>query len=240
MKQITNNIYQISLGAVNTFIIEDTGLTLIDTGTANSANKIFAAIKKGGKNPDDIKRIILTHCHPDHAGSAAEIKKRLNIPVFAHYEDALLMEKGIGTRKPMYLSPGFINLIVYNLFIKKASDTIEAFETDELLKDNDVLPVGGGIEVIHTPGHCAGHIALLVKNEGVLIAGDICANAAGLGISTINEDTDLSIKSILKAASFNFDKAVFGHGSPLKINASKKLNTKFKNADSSGIKAVKQ
>ena len=240
MKKITNNIYQISLGAVNTFIIEDNGLTLIDTGTANSADKIFAAIIKGGKDPHDIKRIILTHCHPDHTGSAAEIKKRLNIPVFAHYVDALLIEKGIGMRKPMYLSPGFINLIVYNLFIKKAPGTLDALKADELLKDNDVIPVGGGIEVIHTPGHCAGHIALLVKNEGVLIAGDICANAAGLGISTINEDTDLSIKSILKAASFNFDKAVFGHGGPLKNDADKKLNKKFINADSSGIKAVKQ
>ena len=240
MQQISSNIYQVSLGAVNTFIIEDNGLTLIDTGNVNSADKIFAAIKKGGKDPNDIKRIILTHCHPDHSGSAAEIKRRLNIPVFAHNEDALLMEKGIGTRKPMYLSPGFINLIVYSLFIKKAPDTIEALKTDELLKDNDVIPVAGGLEVIHTPGHCAGHIALLVKNEGVLIAGDVCAHAAGLGISTINEDTDLSIKSILKAASFSFDKAVFGHGGQLKNDANKKMNKKFMNADSSGIKAVKQ
>ena len=51
MQQITNNIYQISLGGVNTFIIEDKGLTLIDTGNKNSTDKIFAAIKKVGKSP---------------------------------------------------------------------------------------------------------------------------------------------------------------------------------------------
>ena len=64
MHKIAGNIYQISLGAVNTFIIEDNGLTLVDTGNAHSADKIFAAIK-GGKNPHDINRIILTHCDPD-------------------------------------------------------------------------------------------------------------------------------------------------------------------------------
>ncbi len=68
MKQITNNIYQISLGSVNTFLIEDKGLTLIDSGNKNNADKIFLAIEKGGKTPRDIKQIILTHCHPDHAG----------------------------------------------------------------------------------------------------------------------------------------------------------------------------
>ena len=43
MQKITENIYQISLGAVNTFLIEDNGLTLIDTGNKNSTDKIFAA-----------------------------------------------------------------------------------------------------------------------------------------------------------------------------------------------------
>ncbi len=238
MKKISNTIYQISVGAVNTFIIEDNGLILIDTGTKNSTDKIFYAIKKAGKNPHDIKQLILTHCHPDHAGSAAEVKKRLNIPVWAHYEDAQLMEAGKCIRKPMYLSPGLINRLVYNLFIKNAPDTIEPVQADEFVKDNDVLPFAGGIQVIHTRGHCAGHIALLIKNEGVLIAGDICANAVGLGLSTINEHPDLSIKSILKAAAFDFDKAVFGHGSPLKNTANKKLRDKFKNADTSGMKTI--
>jgi hypothetical protein len=33
MQQITSNIYQISLGSVNTFLIDDNGLTLIDSGS---------------------------------------------------------------------------------------------------------------------------------------------------------------------------------------------------------------
>jgi glyoxylase-like metal-dependent hydrolase (beta-lactamase superfamily II) len=227
MQQITNNINQISLGSVNAFLIEDNGLTLVDTGTKGGTDKIFKDIEKGGKNPNNIKRIILTHCHPDHAGSVAEMKKRLNIPVWAHYEDSFLIEEGKATRMPMHLTPGLINWLVYNIFIKKAGSTIEAVKVDERLKDKDVLPIAGGVEVIHTPGHCAGHIALLVKSEGVLIAGDLCANVGGLGVSVVNEDRALSLASILKAAAFNFDTAVFGHGRPLKTSANTKLMKKF-------------
>ena len=103
MQQIAYNIYQISLGSVNTFLIEDNGLTLVDSGSKNSADKIFKAIVKGGKNPDNIKQVILTHCHPDHAGSAAEINDRLGIPIWAHEEDAVLIEKGVAVRMPMHL-----------------------------------------------------------------------------------------------------------------------------------------
>ena len=41
MKQITEKVYQINLGIVNVFVIEDDGLTLVDTGTKGSANRIL-------------------------------------------------------------------------------------------------------------------------------------------------------------------------------------------------------
>src|SRR5258708_5961517 len=227
MKQIIDCVYQIPLGVVNVFVVEDEGLTLIDTGFKGSADKIFAALKKGGKDPGDIRRIILTHAHSDHSGSVAEIKKRLNVPVWAHVEDAGLIEQGIAGRQPMDLSPGIINWLVYHLVIKGAGNTIEAVRVDRQLRDHEGLPIAGGIQVIHTPGHSAGHIALHVKNEGLLIAADICANGGGLGLSTVYEDTVLGVKSILKAASFDFCIALFGHGGPLVGEANRKLRKKF-------------
>ncbi len=229
MKQITSNIYQIDLGAVNAYLIEDNGLTLIDTGLKNNMDKIFSDIKKSGKNPTNIKQIILTHCHSDHAGSVAAIKKELKVPVFAHEIDAALIEKGIAHR-PTTLTPGIINWLVYNFFVKKAENKVEAVIVEEKLKDNDVLPIAGGIQVIHTPGHCAGHISLLVKSEGVLIAGDICSNIFGPDYCPVYEDRELGRKSILKAAGFSFDKAVFGHGNLLKDGANEKLKEKFSKA----------
>lgn len=230
MQQITKNIYQIKLGMVNAFLIEDNGLTLVDTGYKNSVDKIFDAIKKAGKNPNDIKQVILTHSHPDHAGSAAEIKNRLNIPVLAHAEDAKIIEQGIGGRMPFVLTPGFVNWMVFNLMIKNSDPSIEKLNIDQKLQDNDIIPVLGGLQVIHTPGHCAGHIALLVKSEGVLIAGDLCANVMGLELSVVHEDKQLGIQSIFKAAEFDFSTAVFGHGNAIKENANVKFKKAFTNA----------
>ncbi len=227
MKKIASRIYQIGLGAVNAFIIEDKGLTLVDTGYKFNMEKIFKSVSRAGKNPADIKQIILTHCHPDHAGSAAAISRALNIPVLAHMDEAPLIEEGRAGRDVMHRSPGFVNWAVYNLFIKNSPEHNEAVNVEERLADNDVLPVAGGLQVIHTPGHSAGHIALLLKDEGVLIAADICANVSGLGLSTVYEDPEMGMKSILKAAAFDFDKAVFGHGKPLPGSANIKLKERF-------------
>jgi glyoxylase-like metal-dependent hydrolase (beta-lactamase superfamily II) len=224
MKQITEKVFQISLGAVNVFIIEDNGLTLIDTGLKGSTDKIFKAIKKAGRDPHDIKRIILTHCHPDHTGSAAELKAILKVPVYAHPEDALIIEDGIGGGKAD-LTPGIINWLIYHLFIKKAGYAIPAVSIDQKLNDHDIID--GNIEVIHTPGHTSGHICLLVRDQHVLIAADICANMGGLAYSTLYEDIKEGQKSILKAAAFDFDKAVFGHGGPILKNAAGRLYNKF-------------
>ncbi|MBO0938287.1 MBL fold metallo-hydrolase [Fibrella sp. HMF5335] len=227
MQQITPSLYQISLGAVNVFVIKDNGLTLVDTGYTGSMDKIFAAIRKGGEQPEAIKQIILTHAHPDHAGSAASIKNKLGIPLLAHTQDAVLVEQGVGGRSPRILSPDIINWLIFNLFIKNISNTIEAVSVDQLLHHSEVLPLAGGLQVLHTPGHSAGHIALLLHKEGVLIAGDLCANVAGLGLSPVYEDRDLGIESILAVSELDFDKAVFGHGRLLKGQANHKLKDTF-------------
>lgn len=225
--QITPRLFQLSLGPVNAFLIDDKGLTLIDTGYKNSIRKIFRAVSKANLDPFQIKQIILTHCHPDHAGSAAAIKRKLNIPVFAHSADAPLIRTGISGRFPYERTPGAFNWMVYNLYIRRAGKTNEPVEIEEELTDNDVLPIGGGLQVIHTPGHSAGHIALLLKEEGVCITGDLCANNNGISLSTVYECTPLGIKSILKASALSFDRAVFGHGKPLFQDADKIIRKHF-------------
>ncbi|MEO7309084.1 MAG: MBL fold metallo-hydrolase [Chitinophagaceae bacterium] len=229
MQPITPHLFQITLGAVNCFIIDagKNGLVLVDTGHMKSRDKIFAAIEKSGRSPKDIKRIILTHTHPDHAGSAADISQETGAIILAHPLDAALAEKGIAGRLPHILSPGVINWLVFRLFIKGKPNQIPAFKTDELLNDGDVLSLAGGIRVIHTPGHSAGHIALYLEDDDILIAGDLCSNMMGLDLSTVYEDRALGMRSIEKAAAIPFSKAVFGHGKALMKDAAKQMLAKF-------------
>lgn len=66
-----------------------------------------------------------------------------------------------------------------------------------------------------------------MPQDGILIAGDICSNVMGLSYSTINEHRSLARESILKAADFPFEQAVFGHGNPLKKRANQLLKEWF-------------
>jgi len=89
-KQIVEGLWQIGLGTVNAFLIDiDSGeLTLIDSGFAESAGKIVRAVESLGRKAADIRHIIVTHCHPDHAGRLAAIKRLTGAPVYMHASDA--------------------------------------------------------------------------------------------------------------------------------------------------------
>jgi glyoxylase-like metal-dependent hydrolase (beta-lactamase superfamily II) len=226
IKQITDKIFQIDLGAVNAYLIEDGDLTLVDTGFPGSMSRIFSDMKNIGKDPSRIKRIILTHAHADHAGSAAEIQKALDIPIITHPINVEFVENGKAA-KEMHLTSGVMNWIIYQLFVKNASKTIDPATVQENVQDNDIIPVAGGIKVIHTPGHCAGHIALLVKSENLLIAGDICSNTMGLDYALLYEDKSVGKQSLLKVSDNFFEKAVFGHGKAMLEKASEKIKAKF-------------
>ena len=53
--------------------VDEDGVTLIDTGWPDSAELIGRALQALGRRREDVTRIVLTHFHEDHAGSAAEI-----------------------------------------------------------------------------------------------------------------------------------------------------------------------
>ncbi len=74
LQPVVPSVYQISFGMVSAYLIDDDGLTLIDTGIPDSAPAILDAVRELGKQPKDISHIILTHLHADHVGSAKAVQ----------------------------------------------------------------------------------------------------------------------------------------------------------------------
>ncbi len=226
--QITPCLWQLKMGMVNSYLLKtDDGLLLVDAGWPNKTKKLFSAVRESGHNPTDIRHLVLTHGHIDHAGSAAEVRRRTGARTYAHAIDLELISKGQAERPGTTVTPGFIPAIAYLLFIKPGGTVYEPFPIDQVLKNGKLLPMADDIEVIHSPGHCAGHVALLLRQDGVLIAGDICSNIMGLEYSVLNEDISLARQTILRVANFPFERAVFGHGKPLQERANQKLKERF-------------
>jgi glyoxylase-like metal-dependent hydrolase (beta-lactamase superfamily II) len=219
------------MGTVNAYLLATTdGLVLIDSGWPGKTEAIFQAVRDAGHDPKNIRHLVLTHGHIDHAGSAAEVIERTGARSYAHAADLDLIRNGHADHPGTTITPGVIPHLVYRLFIKPAGTTYKPFAIDHTLEDGQCFPMAPDVEVIHSPGHCAGHLALLMRNDGILIAGDICSNVMGLGYSVVNEDRALARQSILRVAEHPFDRAVFGHGKPLDKQASERIKEHFLNA----------
>jgi glyoxylase-like metal-dependent hydrolase (beta-lactamase superfamily II) len=227
VKQVVPGVYTIPLGVPNVFLLDSDELTLVDTGYMNSTDKILEAIQAIGRKSDDLRHILVTHCHPDHAGSLAELKKKTGASAYMHPIDAAITRTGkvASHLKP---SPGLFNNILFRTLIGFNSAEYDAAEVEHEVVDGDNLPIAGGIQAIHVPGHCAGHLAFLWgKSGGVLFAGDTASNMMGLAYSLGYADFGEGKRSLTKLAAFDFEVACFGHGKEIAQGASAKFRQKW-------------
>jgi len=98
---------------------------------------------------------------------------------------------------------------------------IDAQTEGQAVGDGDT--VGAGLQIIETPGHTPGHIAVLDPAAGILVAGD-ALNGANGGVAGPNadfsDDMGLANASVSKLAGFDYEVALFGHGEPVTSGAS--------------------
>jgi len=194
-------------------VIAGEELTLVDTGMPKNTEKILGYIRELGWQPSDVSRILLTHFHIDHAGSAYEIRKLTNAKIAIHQEDADF----VSGKKPAPIPKDFPR----NL--PRASSSFSEFtpvQPDITLKQNDKV---GALTVIHTPGHTPGSISLYDPDRRLLFVGDAIRYTEGRITGPPEQftlDMQQATRSIEIISQLNFDVMLSGHGEPLKPNAS--------------------
>jgi len=90
-----SDVIPVSLGMVKAFILTGDRPVLVDTGTAGNAGRVLAALGRQGVKPEDIGLVLITHAHPDHIGSLAELKQTIPAPVAIHRLDAESLRAGV-------------------------------------------------------------------------------------------------------------------------------------------------
>lgn len=232
LQRIADGCYRIRLGLVNSFVLVHPGeLTLIDTGMPGDADRIERALQTIGCTLADVRHILVTHCHGDHAGSLAEIQRRAPAAKTSmHLNDGLLVEQGIAVRKekPLRPSPGALNHFLFLTFLRCLPSRIEPAKIDRFLSDRERLNIAGGITAVHAPGHTQGHACFLWHGAGgVLFAGDAAACVWGLSYAVAYENFELGQQTLASLAGLEFQYACFGHGKTIVRNADRHLIKSF-------------
>ena len=229
LKKIVDGAFLLALGQANAVLL-DAGpdLVLVDAGFPGKASLVLDAIRQLGRSPRDLRHLVFTHGHPDHIGSAAAIVRETGATTWMHAADAPLAETG-GPFRPMAAPPNPLLKLMHRL-VWHPEERMEPFRIDRHLGDGEVVPVAGGLQVVHTPGHCAGHVSLLWGGERLLVAGDVGMNIAGLSDPVGFEDMAEGRRSQRRLAGLRFGAAVFGHGGVIRSGAAERVRRKWARA----------
>jgi glyoxylase-like metal-dependent hydrolase (beta-lactamase superfamily II) len=188
-------------------------VTLIDTGAPGSGAEILSAAPH-------IDRIVLTHGHVDHSGSAAELHNATGAPVLAGAGDAAAIRAGSAVPPPVFED---WEVAIYQRVSVGLPDTAPAAPVARELADGDVIDFGGGAEVLAIPGHTQGSIAIHLPRHGVLFTGDTIANVGTVMLGTFNQDRAQTVASFQRLAALDVETACFGHGEPISSGAGDRI-----------------
>jgi len=130
--QIIDNLYYVGASGVSSFLITTrAGSILLDGGLPETAPLIEKNIAKLGFRLADVKYLLNSHAHYDHAGGLAELKRKSHATLVASREDAPVLRKGTPDQPPLVV--------------------------DKEVRDGAVVKLGDTVLTAHvTPGHTRG------------------------------------------------------------------------------------
>jgi len=169
---MTADIHTITIGAFNRYLVHDEGWILVDTGIPHTAGRVARTLQTLGVAPQQVKLILLTHGHIDHAGSVRALQELTGARVAIHHRDRELVETGRVVAPPMWNAAGrVVDAALARITRRMHFAPVQA---DIVIGDEGLSLVEFGIHgrVIHTPGHTWGSVSLLL-DSGEAFTGDL-------------------------------------------------------------------
>ena len=211
-------VRQIKLDISNAFLIKSGNKNvLIDTGSKKDMPALEAALAKEGVSIENLNTVIITHGHNDHAGLAAEIKRRSKAVLIAGEKDIGLIHAGHDEElKPTNLMGRILK--------RWAIDPVyEGFSPDVLVNATlDLRPYGIAGQVVPMPGHTPGSLVILL-DDGRALVGDMMLGgwmngamfASSPGEHYFQNDLELNHANIVDLLKKPIHTFYLGHGGPV-------------------------
>ncbi len=186
MKQLIQRVPILPWGMVNAYLlVKEKAAIAVDAGLPDSEKYFQKALYKHGLALSDLKLIVVTHGHIDHAGGALKLHQLSGAPIVAHQEEVTFLNG----EKPMEFCPtGWFG----KLFLKTGAprEKWPYFEPQIVLQKSEQLSLQEfGFEglVTATPGHTPGSISVLAGDQALV--GDMLASGILLGGITCKKRT---------------------------------------------------
>ena len=212
--EISPGVHAIRLLSVYAFLIDEPQLTLIDAGLIGSGGRVQRYVKRIGRSLDNLARIICTHAHPDHIGGVRELAGERDVEVLMHPADLDGLKV---TLRDAVANRNRSQLIAY--FTRHPGEATP-------IQDGEVLPILGGLRVVHTPGHTPGSVCLYAERHRLLFVGDnlqVIRRKLTFASSVFSHDMSLARASVGRLAELDVETIVFSHYPPLREGANEVL-----------------
>jgi glyoxylase-like metal-dependent hydrolase (beta-lactamase superfamily II) len=173
-REIATGVYCLPVRGANVYLVRSgSSWVLIDAGWRNCGQAIRVAAEKlfGPARP---VAILLTHAHPDHQGSAAELARLWGLPVYVHAADLPLL---LGELPSEGLDPiGRVLVAVTRLLPRRLRERMSSTEFGDIARalpeSDSEVPGLPDWQYVPTPGHSPGHVVFFRPSDRVAIAGD--------------------------------------------------------------------
>lgn len=222
LRPVVPGVYSVpGLGLGRVYCLGDAdGITLIDAGLPGAGGLILRRLAAAGIAAKAVRRILVTHAHPDHAGGVAALQAMTEALVYSGAADRAAVEG----RAPV---PHRAGAAAWALARRTGwSGRLPAARVDETLGEGDRLPnVLGGLRVLAVPGHTPGHLAFWQPERRLLFCGDVIVNGRGLRLPSPSWTVDMAedVRSVARLAALDPAVVCTGHGPPLTQGAARLL-----------------
>jgi glyoxylase-like metal-dependent hydrolase (beta-lactamase superfamily II) len=212
------------------------GIVAVDAGMDSDGADLYAGLRHWGAGAGDLRAILLTHWHNDHAAGAAELKKA-GAEVYYHAADEPELTRRtarMGFRGWLSeLIPEIGFLVLFKGLLGEASPRA----VSATLRVSDGELIAGGFRVVETPGHTAGHISFYYEPERALFAGDALAvigeriRFMARPVTLDHQKARESMKKIL-----SLDSAIIcpGHRAPLTTGVARQREEMLRHLEADG------
>jgi hydroxyacylglutathione hydrolase len=199
------------------YVVEtEDSLALVDAGFVHHAPAVLEVIDRIGRRPDELRLAVVTHAHPDHFGSLAELLDSASFEVRCHPRHLEALAAGSGIYSPGLKAWSRAYMAIARVSLKYIR--FRGVPTARPVGDGESLHrLGLPGHVYHTPGHSEGCVSV-VLDDGTALTGDLIQGPRRRGgapeLSAMGKDPKLMLASWRRLLSMGIDRVLPAHGAP--------------------------